>query len=94
MKGRTIQLAVLVAVLVAAVGSFVILSGLDAMGPLVVQGTVQVSGSTPPVPSEATVGGIGRTARSEGADIVKLVEDIRDPGGARTLYVAAGDKSG
>lgn len=94
MRGRAIQLAVLVAALVAVIGSFVILSGLDISAPLDVRGTVQVSGSTPSAPSSSTIAGIERTAGGTGADIVKLVEDIKDPGGSRMLYVAVGDKSG
>lgn len=94
MRGRTIRLAVLAAVLVAVIGSFVIISSLDIMAPLGVQGTVQVSGSAPSAPSASTVAGIERTAGDAGADIVKLVEDIRDPGGARAVYVAVGDRSG
>ena len=93
MRGRAIQLAVLVAALVAVIGSFVILSSLDIMAPLGVQGTVQVSGSTPSAPSSSTIAGIERMAGDTGTDIVKLVEDIRDPGGSRMLYVAVGGQS-
>ncbi|KFI51807.1 hypothetical protein [Bifidobacterium biavatii] len=94
MRGRIIRLAILVAVLVAVVGSFVMLSGLDAVAPLGVRGTVQVSGSTPSKPSSSTIAGVERTAGDTSADIVKLVEDIKDPGGARSMYVAVGDRSG
>lgn len=94
MRGRTIQFAVLAAVLIAVIGSFVILSSLDILAPLGVQGTVQVSGSTPSAPSSSTIAKVERTAGSADADIVKLVEDIKNPGGSRMLYVAVGDKSG
>ena len=94
MKARSVRLALVFAMLIAVVGSFVILTGTEDSAPLGVKGTVQVAGPSPSVPASQTVRSIEETARDSGADLVKLVDDMRDPGAARTLYVAVGNGSG
>lgn len=94
MRSGSIRLAVWIAAFAAMLGSFLLLNALDLSGPLMVRATAQVSGPSPQVRSEATVGVISEVALADRVNIVKSVADVRDPGGARHLYVAVGNPAG
>lgn len=63
MRSGSIRLAVWIAAFAAMLGSFLVLNALDLSGPLMVRATVQVSGPSPQVRSEATVGVISEAHR-------------------------------
>lgn len=94
MRSRQIRLAWWIAALTAAVGALLILSALDIMAPLGIRATVQVAGPPPQVSSQTTVRAITDVAERHEVNIVKLVEDLHEPGTSRHLYAAVGNRQG
>ncbi|WP_169170999.1 hypothetical protein [Bifidobacterium oedipodis] len=87
-------MATVLAVVFSLLGAFLILDGMDATAPLGVAATVQVSGPVPSVSSRQTIAQIGDIADEYHVNVVKYVDDVRNPGTLRHLYVMVGNTEG
>lgn len=75
----------------SVLGSFTLLSALDYRGPLGVQGTVQIYESAETSQHTDTVSILLRLARENNVNLVKYMDDVRDPGSKRIMYIARGN---
>ncbi|QJW35927.1 hypothetical protein [Cellulosimicrobium protaetiae] len=91
MRSRGIRLAYAILAVYASLAAFVFLRAMDDLGPLGATDIVHVSGSAPSVPSAETIATIEHVAAQHDVNVVRFVEDLDDPAGARHLFLAVGD---
>lgn len=90
MKSNGIRLAYIIAVAYAFLGSFLFLRGLDNAGVLGADAVVQVSGDQT-VPSAEVVNTVRHIADEHRAIIGRTIDDVREPGTRRHLYLVGSD---
>ena len=93
MKSNGIRLAYIIAITYAFLGSFLFLRGLDNAGVLGADAVVQVSGNQT-VPSAEVVNTVRHIADDHRAIIGRTIDDVREPGTRRHLYLGGGDPHG